>query len=635
VSRSGATEVLPVEDVVNAYESVRARDPVSIRQFLPARDDSRFLPALVELIRVEMEYAWGEGTARRLAEYQAEYPELAADPRGLAAVAFEEFRLRRQAGEAATREEYARDFGVDTSAWPEEPGSVRELSERMAAAEVHFPESGATVAGFRLERELGRGAFGRVYLARQGDLADRPVALKIAADVGAESRALARLQHTNVMPVYSVHRTGPFQAVCMPFFPAVTLADLCRSLSKRDTFPESGQALLDTLRARTALAGQPTGSDPSAPEPPAPPVKANLELLAGVSFPKAVVWLGARLADGLAHAHERGIVHRDLKPANILLTDEGQPLILDFNLAADLNPTAEQARAALGGTLPYMPPEHLQAFRDRKPYRDARGDVYALGLILFELLAGRHPFPVRRGGPEAILSDMIADRQHPPSVREFNPAVPRAVEAILCKCLDADPDRRYPTGRELHEDLQRQFDDQPIKHAREPFAERLGKWRRQHPRVLWRSVGGLATAGLVAAALVAVWQFRRGERLATRELVANFHADFEDKHFRAAFPTPDESASPEAPDLMHRFRDRWAAVFASGPDAPAWSQALHPDDRNRLRRELGDSYYLLAEEILHPPGRPAVGAPAPPAGPRYKQPRGGGPPPPKSAPAQK
>ena len=600
---SGTTDVVPVEDFVNAYESVRAREPVSIRDFLPPRDDSRFLSALAELVRVEMEYAWGEGSPRRLADYRADYPELFADPKVLAGVAFEEFRLRRQAGESVTREEYVLQFGVDVSTWPEEAGSVQEMSNRLAAAEVHFPEPGATVAGFRLERELGRGAFGRVFLARQGDLADRPVALKVAADVGAESRALARLQHTNVMPVYSVHRVGPFQAVCMPYFPAVTLADLCRSLSKRETLPESGRALLDTLRARTAIAGQQLGADLSVPDPAPAPVKANLELLGGVSFVKAVVWLGARLADGLAHAHERGIVHRDLKPANLLLTDEGQPLILDFNLAADLNPTAEQARAALGGTLPYMPPEHLQAFRDRRPYRDPRGDVYALGLILFELLAGRHPFPIHRGAPERLLSGMIADRQDPPGVRSLNAAVPRGMEAILCKCMEADPDRRYPTGRELQEDLQRQFDDQPLRHAREPFAERVGKWRRQHPRLLWRSVGVVAVLAAVVAGVAVVWQVQRNDRLRIQADMALFHADFEDTHFRAAVdPLPVGTPGLGNSDLMSQFRDRWPMVFGADPDAREWARALVPEDWARLRRELGDSYYLLAEEKAHPRG---------------------------------
>src|SRR5207247_8782205 len=102
--------------------------------------------------------------------------------------------------------------------------------------------------------------------------------------------------------------------------------------------------------------------------------------------------LGSCLADGLAHAHERGILHRDLKPANVLLTDEGQPMLLDFNLAEDTKLRGSAAAALLGGTLPYMAPEHLEAFQNGKREVDPRSDVYALGILLYELLAGRFPF---------------------------------------------------------------------------------------------------------------------------------------------------------------------------------------------------------------------------------------------------
>ena len=81
-----------------------------------------------------------------------------------------------------------------------------------------------------------------------------------------------------------------------------------------------------------------------------------------MSYVDAVLWMGARLADGLAHAHARGIIHRDLKPANILLADNGQPMLLDFNLAEDIKLRSAAAAAQIGGTLPYMAPEHLQAF---------------------------------------------------------------------------------------------------------------------------------------------------------------------------------------------------------------------------------------------------------------------------------
>src|SRR5205807_1392074 len=111
-----------------------------------------------------------------------------------------------------------------------------------------------------------------------------------------------------------------------------------------------------------------------------------LDKLEGYTYVQSVLWIASRLADGLAHAHERGILHRDLKPANILLTDEGQPMLLDFNLSADTKLGTSPEAAMIGGTLIYMSPEHIEAFRGGQRPVDARSDIYSLGLILYELL---------------------------------------------------------------------------------------------------------------------------------------------------------------------------------------------------------------------------------------------------------
>src|SRR5260221_1184798 len=115
------------------------------------------------------------------------------------------------------------------------------------------------------------------------------------------------------------------------------------------------------------------------------------EMLAGMSYVEAILWIGARLADGLGHAHQRGILHRDLKPANILLTDEGQPMLLDFNLSEDTKRHPTASAAQVGGTLPYMAPEHLEAFQGGARPVDARSDLYSLGIILYQLLTRLPP----------------------------------------------------------------------------------------------------------------------------------------------------------------------------------------------------------------------------------------------------
>src|SRR5262249_7179246 len=162
-------------------------------------------------------------------------------------------------------EEYARSYGIDTSDWPGaadahlpptrvldpapaadpalSPREAEDGADPLAEAAARMPGAGDDFLGFRLLEELGRGAFGRVFLARQGDLADRQVVLKISADLHGESQTLAQLQHTNIVPVYSVHRARPFQAVCMPYFGATTLADVLKRLHEEPSLPDSGKHL--------------------------------------------------------------------------------------------------------------------------------------------------------------------------------------------------------------------------------------------------------------------------------------------------------------------------------------------------------------------------------------------------------
>jgi serine/threonine protein kinase len=170
------------------------------------------------------------------------------------------------------------------------------------------------------------------------------------------------------------------------------------------------------------------------------------------SYVQGAVWIAARLAEALEHAHARGLLHRDLKPANILITADGTPMLLDFNLAFDCRSEGvkEGEKAMIGGTLPYMAPEHLDAFNpagSTSPEAvDERSDVYALGLILYEMVTGRHPFADPPAGCELaeVLERMTRERrQGVSSARFVNPQIPWSLDSILHKCLDPDPCRRY------------------------------------------------------------------------------------------------------------------------------------------------------------------------------------------------
>jgi serine/threonine protein kinase/Flp pilus assembly protein TadD len=511
-----------------------------------------------------------------------------------------------------------------------------------------FPEVDGDFLGFHLVGELGRGAFGRVYLARQDDLAGRLVALKISTEDKTEPHILARLQHTHIVPVYSVHRAGSLQAVCMPYFGSATLADALRDLTRRQVPPASGKALVSTIQdragrtnllARSASKGNGSASkspqarsasegssaplacasgswpvSPSAllaesvttsteakpPEEAAP----TLRMLEGLSHVDAVLWMGERLADGLAHAHERGILHRDLKPANVLLTDDGQPMLLDFNLSADTQASASRAR--IGGTLPYMAPEHLAFFgslpapfppRGNTPAAaDARSDIYALGVILYELLTGQPPFEQpRENGPDLIPRMIAARSGPPPRLRTINRGVSPAIESIIRHCLEPDPARRYQSARHLAEDLQRQRCDQPLAYAREvSIRERSAKWLRRNRRRAVLTAG--AFAALVVVALVGGLASHR-QRLDRMEAAASwsaFREEIDEAHMLFAANPRHVEQHRKGLRITHQALARYDVL-----GQPAWAsqpavERLPQHERQRLRQAVGKLVLLSA-----------------------------------------
>ncbi len=494
------------------------------------------------------------------------------------------------------------------------PAAADEWDDDDLDALRHLPKIGDEFLGFELTDELGRGGFGRVFLARQKDLADRPVALKVAVGPDAESQNLARLQHTNIMPIHSVHKARRMVAVCMPFYGRTTLADLCTSLDSLHAPPTSGGHVVGTLAARrdsstrAALSSHTdTRPDESATRPlpvPAPavePALPNLSVLRTMSYADAVLWIGRRIADGLAHAHDRGVIHRDLKPANVLLADDGQPLVLDFNLSAHVSDRGRRR----GGTIPYMSPEQLRGMVGENTDIDPRSDVYSLGLLLAQLLTGRYPFPRRKGGRPDDLRQLIADRSGPlPRLRGAgNRAISPTVEAIVHKCLAFDPAARYQSARDLIEDLELHQAHRPTRHAPNPsLRERLCKWKRRHPKLTCPlPVAGMAAA--VAAVVVGGWAWAAvaAERAALarhaergRAVVAEFesHQGAAEQYLTAHNGHPELIARGRAAGfraldtLTTQLGDRWT-------DRPEYHTLL-ASDRERLTARAGELVVLLA-----------------------------------------
>jgi serine/threonine protein kinase len=354
-----------------------------------------------------------------------------------------------------------------------------------------FPGVGETIGEFRLLACLGRGVRGAVFLADQPSLANRPVVLKITACEGREHLSLAQLRHPHIVPLYHVQDIADrdLRLLCMPYLGGASVGRLLHELGDIPIARRTGQDLLARLDEVQAMA------------PLAAPSEGPARLiLSRASYPQVVCWIGACLADALQFAHQRELVHLDLKPSNILLSADGTPMLLDFHLAQPPLRPNESAHRWMGGTPHYMSPEQrvvMMELREGRPITatvDGRSDIYALGLVLYQMLGGAisiGPYPMPR----------IKFRR-PPNV-------PVGLADIVAKCLAFDPRDRYADAAQLGEDLRRHLADLPLRGVRNrSWTERWQKWHRRHPRVLARSAMTVLTS---SALILAAWLITSGD----------------------------------------------------------------------------------------------------------------------------
>jgi eukaryotic-like serine/threonine-protein kinase len=273
-----------------------------------------------------------------------------------------------------------------------------------------------SIAHYRIIKQLGAGGMGEVYLALDTKL-DRKVAIKVLHPDSLaeenlkkrllrEAQAAAKLEHPNICAVYDVNEADSFTFIVMQYIEGETLGE---------------KMLLDPLELSTALA------------------------------------LAEQAAEGLAEAHRHGILHRDIKPQNIMITPRGQLKILDFGLAKQMraNDSVDfEAQTAtmlstpgqVVGTMPYMSPEQLHG----EPL-DASSDIFSLGVTLYEMLAGKHPFQ-DKSAAGTLSRIMMGD---PIPTEQFNAQVSPELQALLNKMLSKDKAARYQSAQELLTDLRR------------------------------------------------------------------------------------------------------------------------------------------------------------------------------------
>jgi serine/threonine protein kinase/WD40 repeat protein len=288
---------------------------------------------------------------------------------------------------------------------------------------------GETIGGCRLDALIGYGGMSAVYAATQF-FPPRRVAVKLVRPerlgdsarrrLRVEAEALARLEHPNIARVYAagVERIGG------------------KAREGADDTPESPYIVMEIIEGAVSVTKWADGQRLDA--------RARIELV-------------ARIADAIAHAHGAGVIHRDLKPGNVVVGRDGVPKVIDFGIAAVADSMVTAVTEGPMGTLAYMSPEQARGVSV-----DARSDIWGLGALLYDLLAGEPPFDARDRSLAAHVERLLHDAPEPIAARAaghrgmaFTEAIPQPTDAVLHKALATDPERRYRSAAEFADELRR------------------------------------------------------------------------------------------------------------------------------------------------------------------------------------
>jgi len=401
---------------------------------------------------------------------------------------------RVTAGDAALRAEVESLLALDTAPALIDPPALGQGFQLPSPGSLGIGSADASdlgplperIGAFTIKGVLGSGGMGVVYLAEQ-DRPHRQVAIKVVragtASASAlrrfefEANVLAKLQHPGIAQVYEAGTATASGGQLAPFFAMEFIR---------------GVPLTEFARKRELT------------------TRECLDLL-------------ARVCDAVHHAHQKGIIHRDLKPGNILVDETGQPKILDFGVAratdSDLQATTQRTHIGqIIGTLAYMSPEQVRGNPDEL---DTGTDVYALGVMAYELLAGKLPFDLSRK-PLPEIAQVIRDDE-PARLSKISRTLRGDIETIVAKAMAKERDRRYPSADALASDIRRYLKNEPITAHPTSTLYQLRKFTRRHRALV---MGTCATTIAVLAGLGGIlWQTQNAATRARAEARSRFRAD--------------------------------------------------------------------------------------------------------------
>ncbi|QDV22130.1 serine/threonine-protein kinase [Aureliella helgolandensis] len=494
--------------------------PEQILELLPSAALHSAKLVVVELIKFDLSAAAEAGELRRLEFYWPVMGRALPQEQIPFDLVLEEVQLLRGAGENPRWEDYRQrfpDLAATIGKWlaGDQPEAFQGATSAVPELQIN-----TLVDDFFVLKQLGQGAFARVYLARQESM-QRLVALKATKRGSEEPQALSQLDHPNIVRVYDQREIAEPKTILlyMQYLAGGTLADCIKRLRTTDSKERSGQLVLESIDQNLLSASQ------SVPEQ--SPIRTQVSQL---PWPELVAWIGIQLADGLGYATRKGIIHRDIKPANILLSAEAIPKLVDFNVSCSGLSGRAGAAAYFGGSLAYMSPEQLQVADPtvRKPATelDGRSDLYALGIVLWELWQGKRPWAsqqVAGSWTEAVSIQRSVRNETFATVTPALSATERVLEKVLRRLLAIEPEDRPGSGSEVagrlrlafYPDLAQRFEPDPSSVAGRLF----------NASVLL--IGGVLIFGPNTAASVFNYFYNQSRMQELQPLIPKIAEDFE------------------------------------------------------------------------------------------------------------